>query len=83
MKTYITVNMSNENISELETSPRLHDEIADDGNELQQISRYEDTNQQVSVPAIVESLRNQVAIGNLASTPGTINVSLNVGKMYF
>ena len=67
--------MSNENIRESEALPHLDDVIE----QQQQISRIEDTNQQAIVPAIVESLQNQIAIGNLASTPGAVNVSLNVG----
>ena len=88
--TYCKFIMSNETIREFETSPRLDDETVDANNEQhhhhrhqQQTSWIDDRNQQLTVPAIVENLPNQLAIGILASTPETINVSLNVGKMYF
>ena len=48
-----------------------------------QISRIEEKNQQTIVQtSIEENLQDQAAVGNLASTSGTINVSsLNVGKL--
>ena len=57
----------------------------DDDNEQQlQISRIEETDQQTIVPSsIAENLQNQVAVGSLASTSGSINVSFNVGKLQF
>ena len=77
--------MSRENIREFKTSPNRDDERADDGNEPQlKRLRIEGTNQQtIAQTSIMENLENQVAVRNLASTSGTINVSLNVGKLQF
>ena len=77
--------MSHKINREFKTSPNCDNERADDGNEQQlQISRIEETDQQTIVPSfITEDWQNQVAVGSLASTSASINVSLNVGKLQF
>ena len=72
--------MSNESTYEPEISSNLDDESDEGDNEQQQISRIEDTNQQVTVPAITESFQNPIAISNLPLPPGA-PVPVIVGKI--
>ena len=77
--------MSHENIREFKTSLNRDDERADDGDKPQlKRSKIKETGQQTIAPiSIIKSLQNQVTVSNLASTSGTINVSVNVGKLQF